>query len=54
MLLHAQAALQGANEDVLADQEAAEAAFEVYWPGQVVAGLQCERQAVDWRLWVHV
>ena len=54
MLLHAEAAVQGANEDVLADQEAAEAAFVVCWPGQVVAGLHCEQQAVDWWLWVRM
>ena len=54
MLLHADAAPQGANEDGLAEEEAAEAAIEVLWPAQVVAGLHCARQAVDWPLGLHM
>ena len=53
MLLHADAAPQGANEDGLAEEEAAEAAFEVCWASQVVDGQEEARQAVDWRLGLH-
>ena len=54
VLLHAEAAVQGANEDVLADQEAAEVPPQVLWPGQVVDGQEEARQAVDWRLGLHM